>query len=69
MALLTEREKDYLRLIASDYSDLQIALELGLKESSIHTYVKRLLKKLGHRSRVGLAVYAVRQGLVGPTNR
>ncbi|MNK11821.1 Response regulator UvrY [compost metagenome] len=58
----TEREISLLRLIHTDKSYTEIALELGTTTRSIEGYRDRLFGKLNISSRVGLAMYAVKYG-------
>ena len=58
-ASLTKREKDVLRLIAKGLSNKMIARKLGITEGTVKVHVKNLLHKLGLRSRVEAAVWAM----------
>jgi non-specific serine/threonine protein kinase len=62
--LLTERERDVLRLLAQGLSDRRIAETLQISPRTVGGHVTRLLNKLGVDSRTAAATYAVRQGLV-----
>jgi two-component system nitrate/nitrite response regulator NarL len=55
---LTDREKDVLRLIASGMSNKAIGNELSIAEGTVKVHVKRVLAKLGLRSRVEAAIFA-----------
>ncbi|WIY00887.1 response regulator transcription factor [Amycolatopsis mongoliensis] len=55
---LTERELSVLRLIAQGCSNLEVATELGLSQSTIKTHVSRMLARLDLRSRTQLAAFA-----------
>ncbi len=55
---LTDREKDVLRNIALGYSNKAIGTELGIAEGTVKVHVKRVLSKLGLRSRVEAAIFA-----------
>jgi len=58
-AHLTEQEKRTLELIAIGLSNKQIGKELDIAEGTVKVHVKHLLRKLGLRSRVEAAVWAV----------
>ncbi|MFI7114904.1 LuxR C-terminal-related transcriptional regulator [Amycolatopsis sp. NPDC049868] len=61
---LTERELSVVRLLAGGCSNLEIADELGLSQSTIKTHVSRMLTKLDLRSRTQLAAFARDAGIV-----
>ena len=52
LELLTSRELEVARLIAEDYSNLEIAEALYISQSTVATHVHRILRKLKLRSRV-----------------
>ncbi|WP_424450031.1 two-component system response regulator NarL [Plasticicumulans lactativorans] len=60
---LTEREHQILLHIAAGKSNKLIARELDITEGTVKVHVKHVLKKLGLRSRVEAAVWAVKTGL------
>ncbi len=55
----TPREKEVLDLIAEGWNNKQIARHLDLSEGTVKVHVKHLLKKLGLRSRLEAALWAV----------
>ena len=65
-ANLTEREDAILRCLAGGMSNKLIARELGIAEGTVKVHVKHLLRKLGFRSRVEAAVWAVERGMRPP---
>ena len=62
-AHLTRREQDVLRQIAKGQSNKMIARELDISEGTVKVHVKRVLNKLGMRSRTEAAVWVVEQNL------
>jgi DNA-binding NarL/FixJ family response regulator len=61
---LTEREREVLVAIGRGLSNPEIAGELFLSESTVKTYVGRILAKLNARDRVHAVIWAHRHGLV-----
>jgi DNA-binding NarL/FixJ family response regulator len=64
VARLSPREREVLERVAAGASNLEIAAQMHLGETTVKTYVSRLLVKLGRRDRVGLVIEAYEQGLV-----
>lgn len=62
-SVLTKREKDVLKLIAKGQSNKMIARSLDIAEGTVKVHVKRLLSKLGMRSRTEAAVWVVENEL------
>jgi predicted ATPase/DNA-binding CsgD family transcriptional regulator len=60
---LTARELDVLKLLAIGRGNADIALVLGIGQSTVATHVHNLLVKTGCANRTEAAAYAVRQGL------
>ena len=61
---LSLRELQVLRLVAIGKSLKEIAADLVLSEKTVATYRSRIAEKTGLRTRVELARYALKQGLV-----
>ena len=64
MNLMNEREKDFLQLACSEYTYNEIAAKMFLSPKTIDGYRNALFEKLQVKSRVGMALYAVKHGLV-----
>lgn len=62
--LLSRREFEVLRLIASAKGLTEIGEELGLSVKTVSTYRTRILEKMGLASNAELMQYAIRRGLV-----
>jgi DNA-binding NarL/FixJ family response regulator len=63
--LLTERECEVLRLVASGLSNAEIADRLCISPATAKTHVAHLLTKLDARDRVQLVIIAYQAGLAG----
>jgi len=62
--ILSDREKDILRLIALERTTKEIAAELFLSTHTIESYRKILISKLDVRNMAGLTRYAIKLGLI-----
>lgn len=63
-ALLTPRETDVLRLVASGHSNKQIATVLGIGESTVKTHLLKVFDKLGVADRTRAVTLAMERGLL-----
>lgn len=61
---LTPREKEILRLMAEGYSNKEIAEQLVISPSTVHSHRTNLMQKLNLNSRHELIQYARRRGLI-----
>ena len=61
---MTAKELEFLRLTTSDFTYRQIAAEMGVDYKTIENYRELLFIKLQVKSRIGLAYFAVKRGLV-----
>ncbi|MFI5153127.1 MAG: response regulator [Chitinophagales bacterium] len=61
--VLSEKEREFLRLICSDVTYKDIAAKMFVSPRTIDEYRNNLFEKLKVKSRVGLVMYAIRHGL------
>ncbi len=61
---MNDREKDFLSLACSELTYNEIAAQMFLSPKTIDGYRNSLFEKLNVKSRVGMALYAVKHGLV-----
>lgn len=61
---LTPRETEVLRRIVEGQSTAQMSVEMNIAVSTLRTYVKNLLTKLGTHTRLQAAALASREGLL-----
>ena len=59
----TERELEVIRLVCKEYSNKEIAVALDLSIRTVESYKEKIIQKLHAKNMVGIAVYAVRNGL------
>ena len=63
-SLLSEREIEFLKLAATDLTYKEIAMKMHVSTRNVDNFRDVLFEKLDVKSRVGLAVFAVRSGIV-----
>lgn len=61
---LTEKEMQFLKLASTEKTYKQIADEMCVSPRTVDSYRDALFEKLHIQSRVGLVLYAVRQGII-----
>jgi two-component system, NarL family, nitrate/nitrite response regulator NarL len=61
---LTPREREVLALLVEGSDNLHIARQLGVSANTVRTHVQSILTKLGVRSRLQAAAFAVKHGVV-----
>lgn len=66
LPLLTERERDIVRLVGHGLSNEEIARHRVISPATVRTHVSRSLLKTGSRDRAQLVVFAYETGLVTP---
>ncbi|WP_374315194.1 response regulator [Microbacterium sp.] len=62
--VLTARETEVLRLVAAGHSNKQIALALGIGESTVKTHLLKVFDKLGVADRTRAVTLAMERGLL-----
>jgi DNA-binding NarL/FixJ family response regulator len=62
---LTPREREVLRRIVAGEATRQMAEDMSVEISTLRTYVKNLLTKLGAHTRLEAAALAIREDLLG----
>ena len=68
-ARLTERELEILRRLAAGRTKGEIAAELVISPSTVHTHTVHIYAKCGVSTRAALAMFAMRHGLAARTGR
>ena len=63
---LSEREMETLRLLCEGKTNAEIAVKLNVGESSVRTYINRMLEKTGYTNRNRLMIAAVGKRMVVP---
>ena len=66
LEVLTEREREVLRLVAEGLASKEIAARLSISARTVETHRANLMRKLGLRSVALLTQFAIREGLVKP---
>ncbi len=66
---LTRREREIVRHVALGLRNAEVAGRLHVTEGTVKTHLNNIFQKLGLRDRVELALYAVRMGIIGATER
>jgi DNA-binding CsgD family transcriptional regulator len=61
---LSDKEKEFLKWCCTDKSYKEIAEEMHISPRAVEALRSNLFEKLDTLSRVGLAMYAIRNGLV-----
>ncbi len=64
LIILNEREKEFLRLVCTEWAYKDIAAQMNLSPRTIDDYRQNLFTKLKVHSRIGMALYAIRNKIV-----
>ena len=62
--VLTEREREVIRLVAEGQSNRRIAETLTISEKTVKAHISNILGKLGLTDRTQMAIFAIKNGLV-----
>jgi DNA-binding NarL/FixJ family response regulator len=66
LPVITERQREVLRLVALGKSSKEIAAEFGLSVKTVEVHRSQLMARLGVRDVAGLVHYAIAEGLIIP---
>ena len=66
---LTRREREIVRQVALGLRNAEVGRELRISELTVKTHINNIFQKLGIRDRVELALYAIRNGIIGVHER
>lgn len=69
LALLTERERQTVALVAEGLANEEIAKRLSVSPATARTHVSHAMIKLGARDRTQLVIFAFQSGLASPGGR
>jgi DNA-binding NarL/FixJ family response regulator len=61
---LTDKEVEFLKMACSEMTYKEIALKMKLSPRTVDTYRDHLFEKLELKTRTGLAIYAIKNGIV-----
>ena len=64
---ISERERDVLFLLALGYTNQQIAARLFISSRTVDTHRAHVMRKLNLETRAELVLYALANGLIGPS--
>ncbi|MDB5953661.1 MAG: putative response regulator, NarL [Ramlibacter sp.] len=64
--VLTDRQTQILKMLASGQTSKEIGFALGLSPKTVDVHRSRIMERLGLRDVASLTMYAVRKGLVRP---
>ncbi|HYG14243.1 MAG TPA: response regulator transcription factor [Bacteroidia bacterium] len=64
MEKLTQREINFLELVCNDYSYKEIAEKMNVSVRTVDGYRDSLFQKINVRTRIGLVIFAIKNGIV-----
>ena len=62
--ILSDREKEIVRLVAKGFRDSQIAEQLFIGEPTVHNHLLDIFEKLGVSDQLELALYVIHGGII-----
>jgi DNA-binding NarL/FixJ family response regulator len=62
---LTKREKEIISMIAQELNTAEIAKTMHLSTNTVETHRKNIMQKLRVKNIAGIAIYAMKYGLIG----
>jgi DNA-binding NarL/FixJ family response regulator len=65
--VLSERERDVMYMLALGYTNQEVAEQLYISVRTVDTHRAHLMRKLDLQTRAELVLYALANGLIGPT--
>ena len=67
LAALSERERDIVHLLALGYTNQEIGRKLFISVRTVDTHRAHIMRKLGLESRAELVMFALANGVIGPS--
>lgn len=64
---ISEREIEIIKLIAEGFINKEIADRLFLSTHTVNTHRKNIMQKLGINNTAGIVLFAVKQGIISPS--
>lgn len=64
ISLLTNREREVIKLIAQGFFNKEIASKMGITERTVKNHVSNIFKKIDVSDRTQAAIYAIRNNIV-----
>jgi DNA-binding NarL/FixJ family response regulator len=65
--VLSERERDVMFMLALGYTNQEVAEQLYISVRTVDTHRAHIMRKLNLQTRAELVLYALANGLIGPT--
>ncbi|MFY9647829.1 MAG: response regulator transcription factor, partial [Terriglobales bacterium] len=62
--VLSDREKQVLKMLVSGLSNKEIGVPLGIEERTVKAHIAKMMRKCGVQNRIALSVHAITHSLV-----